>query len=73
MKKNHRITYGIYLPNDTEQWFNVTFDTERRARWYAEMNDLGSGDCDIRPVHEVEAEKRMTEKSQEGQVQEAAA
>lgn len=63
-----KITYGIYLPNDTEQWFKITFSSQSRARWFAESNDLGREDCDIRPVHEVEAEK-----SQEGQIQEVAA
>ena len=65
-------TYGIYLPNDTEKWFKVTFSSESRARWFAEANDLGPKDCDIRSTNEVQAEILMAKKAQEPQVQEAA-
>ena len=40
--------YAIYLPNDTEKWFNVTFKKESRALWFAEINNLEPDDYEVR-------------------------
>jgi len=55
-QKQTRETYGIYLPNDSEMWFKVTFTSAARARWFAEANDLGKSDCEIRPVSKIQKE-----------------
>jgi len=44
--------FFIYLPNDNEKWFNVGFSNRSRAVWFAEANDLTSGDCDVRTENE---------------------
>jgi len=40
--------YAIYLPEDTEKWFDATFSSESRAHWYAEMNKLEPHEYDVR-------------------------
>jgi hypothetical protein len=57
MKK--RVTYGIYLPNDNEKWFKTTFTSKRRAHWYAEQNDLGADDYEVRDTSIVLEERTV--------------
>lgn len=58
MKKrtNQRTAYGIYLPNDTEKWFSVTFTGKTRAHWYAEVSGLDPNDYEIRSTNETPAQ-----------------
>jgi hypothetical protein len=63
-KSRTRKAYGIYLPDDTEQWFKTTFTNEGRAHWYAEVNGLNPDEYEVRLTDEVPA--------QAAQMQEAA-
>ena len=49
MKANTRKQYAIYLPNDTEKWFGITFSKVSRAKWFAEIHSLESHEYEIRP------------------------
>jgi hypothetical protein len=44
--------FAIYLPNDNERWFKVSFSSKARAEWFAEANDLGPDDYEVRGVND---------------------
>ena len=41
--------YSIFLPNDNEKWFKTSFSNRSRAIWFAESNDLGNDEFEVRP------------------------
>ena len=45
--------FAIYLPNDTEKWFNIHFSSKDRAYWFAEANDLTPDDYEVRPTNVI--------------------
>ena len=53
MSKQNRVTYGIYLPNDSEQWFGITFTNKARAYWFAESNGLNPNEYEVRDTRSV--------------------
>jgi len=40
--------FSIFLPNDNEKWFKTSFSEKPRAKWFAEANDLGHDEFDVR-------------------------
>jgi len=41
--------FSIFLPNDNEKWFKTSFGNRERAVWFAEANDLGRDEFEVRP------------------------
>ena len=41
--------YGIYIAGSGEKWFDISFDSEERAKWFADMqDDLNPDDYEIK-------------------------
>jgi hypothetical protein len=49
--------YGIYLSKELtegdEKWFNTTFSSPSRAKWFAEGEGLESHEYEIRYSHDL--------------------
>jgi len=52
------VRYAIYLPNDVEKWFNITFSSLTRAHWYAEANDLATSEYEVRDTFSNPTEEK---------------
>lgn len=46
------VRYAIYLPSDSEKWFDIVFTSQARAHWFAESNNLSPDEYEIRVIDE---------------------